>query len=246
MHWDLFIIYCAPPNLGIIGTWICRLNFAQRLFFSGLRFFNEPDISDSGPPPEKIHRPQLGLNPRTLDIEASTLPRDHRGRPRVCLKYTMPGITKLILGGSKIAGIIWTRGLGCDCSFFSVIRNSNEERIPGIAGYQYGWGTHAPRGSAQHKSERHINNTVGGDTTQTGLVCSCPWTVSFREALYLCIILIRHKFRSRLAGLSPKTSVAWIFVSQTSVCLFVPLIQRFLNLLSKSFFIIFPFFVMPF
>ena len=32
-------------------------------------------------PPEKIHRPQPDLNPRTLDLEASTLPRDHRGRP---------------------------------------------------------------------------------------------------------------------------------------------------------------------
>ena len=28
-----FRIYCAPPNLGITRTWICRLNFAQRLFF---------------------------------------------------------------------------------------------------------------------------------------------------------------------------------------------------------------------
>jgi hypothetical protein len=31
--------------------------------------------------PEKIHRPQLGLNPRTFDLEASTLHRDHRDRP---------------------------------------------------------------------------------------------------------------------------------------------------------------------
>ena len=30
--------------------------------------------------PEKIRQPQSGLNPRTLDLEASTLPRDHRGR----------------------------------------------------------------------------------------------------------------------------------------------------------------------
>ena len=30
--------------------------------------------------PEKIHRPQSGLNTRTLDFEASTLLRDHRGR----------------------------------------------------------------------------------------------------------------------------------------------------------------------
>ena len=44
-----FQIYCAPPNLGI-RTWICRLNFAQRPIFSGLRFFNEPEISDSVPP----------------------------------------------------------------------------------------------------------------------------------------------------------------------------------------------------
>ena len=29
---------------------------------------------------EKIHRRQPGLNPRTLDFEASTLLRDHRAR----------------------------------------------------------------------------------------------------------------------------------------------------------------------
>ena len=44
-----FQIYCALPNLGITRTWICRLNFAQRPIFSSLRFFNEPEISDSGP-----------------------------------------------------------------------------------------------------------------------------------------------------------------------------------------------------
>ena len=42
---------CAPPNLGsITRTCIWRLNFAQRPIFSGLRFFSEPEISDSGPP----------------------------------------------------------------------------------------------------------------------------------------------------------------------------------------------------
>ena len=57
MGWSLLLnalrpteIYCAPPNLGVTRTWICRLNFAQRPIFSGLRFFNEPEISDSGPP----------------------------------------------------------------------------------------------------------------------------------------------------------------------------------------------------
>ena len=49
MHCDLFKIYCAPPNLGITRTLICRLNFAQRPIFLGLRFFIEPEISDSGP-----------------------------------------------------------------------------------------------------------------------------------------------------------------------------------------------------
>ena len=40
MYCDLFKIYCAPPNLGITRTWICRLNFVQRPIFSCLRFFN--------------------------------------------------------------------------------------------------------------------------------------------------------------------------------------------------------------
>ena len=84
-----FQIYCAHPNLGITRTSICRLNFAQMSIFSGLRFFDEPEISDSGPPslkslpedlcsgflrPEKIHRPQPDFNPRTLDLEASSYP----------------------------------------------------------------------------------------------------------------------------------------------------------------------------
>ena len=38
--------------------------------------------------PKKIHRPQPGLNSRTLDLEASTLPRDHRGRLSVTLLST--------------------------------------------------------------------------------------------------------------------------------------------------------------
>ena len=40
-----FQIYCSPPNLGITRTRICRLNFSQRSIFSGLRFFNESEIS---------------------------------------------------------------------------------------------------------------------------------------------------------------------------------------------------------
>ena len=95
MHCDLFQFFRDPPNLGITRTWIWQLNFAQRPIFSGLRFFNEPDISDFGTPslkslledlwsgflrPEKIHWPHPSLNPQTLELEASTLPRDHRGR----------------------------------------------------------------------------------------------------------------------------------------------------------------------
>ena len=55
MGWSLlpnalrpFQIYCAPLNLGITRTWI--LNFAQKPIISGLRFCNEPEISDSGHP----------------------------------------------------------------------------------------------------------------------------------------------------------------------------------------------------
>ena len=88
-----FKINCAPPNL-VIRTWLCRLNFAQRLFFSGLRFFNEPEIQIRDP---QLKVPPGGLvlriftswkNPSTLsdlkpwilDLEASTLPQDHRGQ----------------------------------------------------------------------------------------------------------------------------------------------------------------------
>ena len=90
MYCDLFKIYCALPNLGITRMWICWLNLAQRPIFSGLSFFNDPEISDLGPPaerPEKIHWPQPGLNSRTLDHDASTLPRDLRDN---LLKYSTP------------------------------------------------------------------------------------------------------------------------------------------------------------
>ena len=40
--------------------------------------------------PEKIHQPQPGLNPRTLDLEAITLPRDHRGRLLECYYEVFP------------------------------------------------------------------------------------------------------------------------------------------------------------
>ena len=63
MEWSLlpnalrhFQIYCAPPNLRITRTWIYRLNFSQRTIFLDFRFFNELEITDSGPqlkvPPE--------------------------------------------------------------------------------------------------------------------------------------------------------------------------------------------------
>ena len=60
-HWlfnalPSFKFYCASSNLGITKTWICQLNFAERPTFSGLRFFNEPEISDSGPPAQSPSR----------------------------------------------------------------------------------------------------------------------------------------------------------------------------------------------
>ena len=67
------------------------IKFCSEDYFSGLRFFNEPEISDSGTQslqedlcseflrPEKIHRPQPWFEPANLDLEVSALPRDHRG-----------------------------------------------------------------------------------------------------------------------------------------------------------------------
>ena len=37
-------------KLFVLRTWICRLNFAQSPIISGLKFFNELQISQSGPP----------------------------------------------------------------------------------------------------------------------------------------------------------------------------------------------------
>ena len=66
--------------------WICRLNFAQRNIFSilevlwrawnirlvtnGLKSLPE-DLYSGFLRPEKIHRPQPDLNPRTADLQAS-------------------------------------------------------------------------------------------------------------------------------------------------------------------------------
>ena len=88
VHCDLFQIYCAPPNLGIARTWMWRLKFAHRPIFSAwnlrlgtLSLKSLPEDLCSGfLRTGKTHRPQSGLNPRTLDLEASTLPRDQWGR----------------------------------------------------------------------------------------------------------------------------------------------------------------------
>ena len=100
MEWSLlpnalrpFKIYCAPSNLGI-RTWICRLNLLRGLFFQAWGSLTSLKSQTRYPqvkvPPGglvlkiftswKVHRRQSGLNPRILDLEASTLPRDHRGR----------------------------------------------------------------------------------------------------------------------------------------------------------------------
>ena len=93
-----FQIYCAPPNLRITRTWICRLKFVQRYFFqtwgSLMSLKSQTRETQLKVPPEglvlriftswKIHRPQPGLNPRTLDLEASNLPQEHRGRQVLC------------------------------------------------------------------------------------------------------------------------------------------------------------------
>ena len=61
-----------------------RLKIAQKPIFSGLKFFLTSVKSQTREPrlkvQKQINRPQPGWNPRTLDVEASTLPGDHRGR----------------------------------------------------------------------------------------------------------------------------------------------------------------------
>ena len=93
MHCDLSEIYCAPRMLDT-RTRICPLNFAQRPIFLGLRFVTslKSQTRDT-----QLKVPLGGLvlriftswkNPstsaafesRTLDLAASTVPQDHRGR----------------------------------------------------------------------------------------------------------------------------------------------------------------------
>ena len=112
MHCDPFFRFIVVPRILVLGR---RLNFAQRPIFSGLRCFNKPEISslNSLPQdmclgilrPEKIHRLQSGLNSRTLDLEASTLPRDHRGRHAI--------IKMERLFSSKIQDCIKFSSIGC-------------------------------------------------------------------------------------------------------------------------------------
>ena len=82
--WDLLY----SPNLELRRTWICQLNFAQRPIFSFLRFFNESEISDSGPPAwspyRRIYTQDFSSwknSSTSARFEpASTVPRDHRGQ----------------------------------------------------------------------------------------------------------------------------------------------------------------------
>ena len=77
------------------------LKFCWETYFIGLRFFNEPEISDSGPPalsPSRrtcaqdfyVLKIQPGLNQWILNLEESTLPLDHRGWPyqvKICALF---------------------------------------------------------------------------------------------------------------------------------------------------------------
>ena len=98
MGWSLlpnatFLRSIVLPELNT-RTWTCRLNFAQRPIFSGLRFFNEPEISDSGPPALTPSRRTCAQDfyvlKKSIDfsrvrtrepwISRWAVPRDHQGR----------------------------------------------------------------------------------------------------------------------------------------------------------------------
>ena len=54
---------------------------------------------------KKIYRPQPGLNPRTLDLKASTLSRDHQGPLFTTIKRKVKNLkSKKKLNKSKIRG----------------------------------------------------------------------------------------------------------------------------------------------
>ena len=59
-----------------------------RLGTSSLKSFPE-DLYSRFFRPKKIHRTQSGLNLRTLDLEASTLPRNHRWLVNICVKWDL-------------------------------------------------------------------------------------------------------------------------------------------------------------
>ena len=68
-----------------------------RLGTPSLKSFPE-DLCSGFLRPEKIHRPQPDLNPRTLDLEGSTLSRDHRGRlSLITLPLVENSLTKIEL-----------------------------------------------------------------------------------------------------------------------------------------------------
>ena len=82
-----FQIYCVLPNLGVTRTWICRLNFAQRPIFSTSLKSQTQDPQLKVAPgelcsgflrPEKIHRPQPGLNPRSWISRRARYPETPR------------------------------------------------------------------------------------------------------------------------------------------------------------------------
>ena len=59
--------------------------------------------------PEKIHRTQPDLNPRTLDLETSTLSRDHRGRHCGGKYFLISLMNQLLLLSdySAVLGCLW-------------------------------------------------------------------------------------------------------------------------------------------
>ena len=67
-----------------------QMKFWSEDYFSGLMFFNDPEISDSGLLClENNHRLQPGLNSQSLSLEESMLPQYYRYRQRLHLNKWM-------------------------------------------------------------------------------------------------------------------------------------------------------------
>ena len=126
MGWSLlpnalrpFKIYCAPSSSGITRRWVCRLNFAQRPIFSGLRFFKESEIWDSGFP---AYRPSRRVRIFTSWKKSINLSRIWTREPWISTRARYPETTE-----ADYAFIYFARRDGGGASLYHIVISSSQK-----------------------------------------------------------------------------------------------------------------------